>query len=561
MLTSLIKKIYYHPVHGTGITNRLVYKLILRFNNGYIVGYMKDRLMKKYMREAQNISAYRGIYNGPQTIFHKLPVICKQNFHIDYPDVKDRLPDNATITDLHILKTSGSTSGKPSEIPMTTEDFDTIRNYYRLFGRLAKEIMPLKYKYVNMFPISNSSTGILSEQVVPVDFRLGRSDADPAETYNIIINALSTKKLLPTEPLILGGLPILHLEFMDYLRTQNLQNLSVDNANNILEIVSNIKRNGICLYGGESPTIHEKLLLHSYYNKVAGVFGSTELGPKLGFSIELNLIFDIMLENNEFCQMLNIDRQTTPITFFFDKYLHHYEIVNKSLVITPLIQQTELKLRWDQDDYCQLINPQELVSALKKSSAKVSQILGNLDQKYNTNLVSHFVDMYHGKYDNLIKYFGLMLFYGRKGIIFGGANLDNTFMETVSDKLHETKLGEYVQHIAIHRPITKETDDVNTNNYSGLSLDILVDIKEKLSPTELLELKNDIIDIMRKEHHDLDKILEYYEHHGKLEQILNSINIIAYTENNSPMHDRFIASKKRNHIINKIDDKYNQYTY
>ena len=132
------------------------------------------------------------------------------------------------------------------------------RNYYINLAKVAgDDIMPHYYKYVNMFPESDSSTGRFSELLVPESYRLQRSNADPKLTLDIIIRALDIGECRYHSeymPLIIGGLPILHLMFM-----KELEN-SEDNVRNY------VKNHGICLYGGESPTIQERLELYSVYS-------------------------------------------------------------------------------------------------------------------------------------------------------------------------------------------------------------------------------------------------------------------------------------------------------
>jgi hypothetical protein len=566
----LLSKAYHHPVNGTGFTNRNVYKFILRFNDSWLIGKARSNILAKQIKQSKSIKAYREIYKDvPNLKFNNLPTITKQNFHLSYPNITDRMPDGTDMTNLHIVKTSGSTSGKPSEIPLSENDILFVKNYYRLFGHLAKELMPLEYKYINMFPTSNSSTGVLSEQIVPNEFRLGRSNADPAATCKIIQDSFDNGKLKESEPLILGGLPILHLEFLNHLRSLGQEQSA--------RITKYLKDNSICLYGGESPTISERLKLFSSYKKMAGVFGSTELGPKLGFSIEANLVFDIALTNKNILIELDNDYQgDAPITFFHDKYLHKYEVMNHegkidnnsrgNLVITPLIQQSELKIKWDQDDYVKLINAEELVVAMKKYNNELMSQLKTFDSNYGTSLEMVYNDIINtAKYENLIKYFGLMLFYGRRGIIFGGANLDNAFVEIVFNKLKEIQIyNNNVNYLAIYRePINNVNIVIGTNNYSGLRLDIAVETVNNLNIDEINELKIVIIDLMREQHNDFKSILEYYEHNNKLNEILANMHIHAYPNGASPMHKRFIASKKRIHIFKKIDDadKQNRYIH
>lgn len=552
---------YLYPLQDESWLNRLIYKLIIKYNDSWIIRMIKNRMINNSINKSRQIKAYQRLYNDlDKYSFKSLPIINKQIFHFRYPNIKDRVPHGTDISKLHIVKTSGSTSGKRAKIPLSNQDMLFIRNYYRLIGYLAKEIMPREYKYINMFPISNSSTGVLSEQIVPENFRLGRSNADPVRTYEIIDESLKNDNLNQNNFLVLGGLPILHLEFLSFL-----------NQNVYDDVKDLLKQKGICLYGGESPNIEERLKLYQYYNKIIGIFGSTELGPKLGFSIDLNLIIDIALTIKSIRKKLCNNIGHIPISFFFDKYLHHYEIINNSLVITPIIQQSEIKLKWDQDDYCELIDhPKCIIKIFKEKYEKICNKLDEYDNKYKTSLKDIFHTFLNGKlYDNFIHYFGILLFYGRKGIIYGGANLDNSFVEIIFEKL-KIKFKR-INYLAINRSENINTDkktDINMNinmdinmdmdvdNYSGLILNILVETQTKYSEEKLKKLKIKIIKLMKEQHHDLKAIWDYYESKDKLEQVLNKIHIIAYLDETSPMHIRFENSKKRVHIFKEITDNY-----
>jgi len=411
---------------------------------------MQRKLIKEHMLASRSIKAYQELYRSippNERTFDSLPAINKQSFHINFPEIRDRLPRTCTDEEyalLQIMKTSGSTTGHPSAIPIAAEDIQYLQNYYQLLAKISDGIMPVVYKYLNMFPISTSSTGIFSELVVPPNHRLGRSDTSPEKTVQIIRQS----GILTTETKLgIGGLPILHLQLLEYLQ--------INNANDILRY---LKLHGICVYGGESPTLVERLQLSRYYGQLMSIYGSTEQSPRLGFSLEPNLIFDIALTIPSIRSKLTKDtRQEVseaapmpPISFFFDKYLHNYEIIDGSLVDTPFVQQAELKIRWDQEDMCEIVDPNTVIRVIEQNQMDLLKEIIKIDKEYHTNIKEMFRDLMAGRYNKLAKYYGLILMYGRKGIIFGGANLDNKFVEIVFDELKY--YTDSVVHLALYRP-------------------------------------------------------------------------------------------------------------
>ncbi|AGF85654.1 hypothetical protein QJ854_gp128 [Moumouvirus goulette] len=541
-MSNIIKRVYYYPVEGTGFTNIWIYKFILALQDTWGMNYIKRKLLEKYYLDSYKIRAYNAIRRtyGLNAIINKL------NFHMAF-DIQDRIPIGTDLEDYLILKTSGSTSGIPCEIPINAEDITRLRNYYLNLAAVAgDDIMPRIYKYINMFPISDSSTGQFSELLVPESYRLERSDADPEKTIQIIKNALNSRELVANTPLIVGGLPILHLMLLENLQDE--------------QITTYLKKYGICIYGGESPTINEKLRLYKYYNKLFGIYGSTEMGPKLGFSNEPNIIIDIALTIPEFLgELTNI--KTAPISFFYDKYLHHYEVVNGNLVNTPLIQQAELKIRWDQEDGSEIINPEHIKQLLEKYQHEIEKKIKTYDES-SQNLLNIIFDklLYTSTYNKLFKYYGMVLFYGRKGVIFGGANLDSKFVEIVHQNIISEERYE-VEHLALYRGPTEDSDEITTSNYSGLRLDILVETNGELDEDSLYQLKNDIIRNMENQHHDFEQIMLAYRNKDQENIILQNIKLWAFNNESSPMHDRHKISGKRIYVIKQLDEKYNELHY
>jgi len=587
---------------------------------------MKQKLIKMYKKKAEHIKAYREIYqiNGSDAIINK------QNFHISYPNIDDRIPDDISTTErakVEILTTSGSTSGQPSNIPVFERDILYLENYYMNLGKISNGVIPHDYRYINMFPISGSTTGRMSELIVPEEFRLGRTNTDPKATAEL----LHKNKNLGV-PIIIAGLPILHLTLLDYLKD-----------NNETVLLDFIKRNVICLSGGESPTIEEKLRLMSEYKDIVSVYGSTESGPRLGFSTDANLIIDIALTIDEFLKDLGINAtHNKPLSFFYDKYLHEFEVISEQsndnlednsygiesyqnnqnnqnnknnkkvfvqgkLVNTPLIQQCELKIRWDQDDYSQLVNPNELINLLRKHSMTINSKLCDYDNQYGLHLNEMFAELIGSdtKFKNLLKYFGMLLLFGRNGIIYGGANLDNKFVELVCNQLKNGSHGPQINSIAIHRSdksdkfdqstgrpsqrsqisfsdqinqlngLNDDTYDaasttavksirsvniyggnqegINTNNYSGLRLDILVEVNDKFNKSDIPSIKKEIIRLMKQQHHDFEAILDYYEHNNAIVEVEKNIVLWFYNEGRGPISHRYKQTHKRNYILKKVD--------
>ncbi|AVL94522.1 hypothetical protein ma136 [Moumouvirus australiensis] len=541
-MSNLIKRAYYYPLEGTGFTNIWAYKIILGLQGCCAMNFIKKKLLEKYTLDSYSIRAYNTIRRtyGLNAVTNKL------NFHMAF-NIRDRIPTGTEPEDFLILKTSGSTSGIPCEIPISAEDITRLRNYYLNLAAVAgDDIMPRVYKYINMFPASDSSTGQFSELLVPDEYRLERSDADPNKTIEIIKQALDSGDLEENTPLVVGGLPILHLMLLENLQDE--------------EINDHLKKNGICIYGGESPTINEKLRLYKYYNKLFGIYGSTEMGPKLGFSNEPNIIVDIALTIPEFLAELT-DVKTAPISFFYDKYLHHYEIINGNLVNTPLIQQAELKIRWDQEDGSEIINPQLIKQLLERYQHLIQKNIQTYDEEAQNILFNIFDKLlYSSTYNKLFKYYGMILFYGRKGVIFGGANLDSKFVEIVHQNLISEERHK-IEHLALYRGPTEDNDDITTSNYSGLRLDILVETNSELDEDNLLQLKYDIIRNMEVQHHDFEQIMIAYRNKNQEDTILQNIKLWAFNSETSPMHDRHIVSGKRIYIIKQLDEKYNDLHY
>lgn len=545
-----VRSCYCYPLHGTGPTHRFAYKLFLGLHDTWIMRWVRKTLIQSYIAEAGTIRAYRELYGGLlNPSFGDLPITNKMNFHIGFQNVKDRVPDGTSdehIGSLEIMKTSGSTTGIPSEIPVSTTDVTNLCNYYQNVSLVSDGIFPSSYWYINMFPITNSSTGIMSELLVPERYRLGRSNVDPNVTFNLFANSLTKNKITDTGPIVLGGLPILHMEFLKYLEEKE-----DDPAKKNL-IVTTMKQRGICLYGGESPTIPEKLELHKYYSRIVGIYGSTELGPKLGFSIEPNLVIDLALQIPEILKAVTGQDSATPCTFFYDPYINHYEIVNGSLVNTPLIQQEELKIRWDQDDYCALAKPEDVVTILRNNRDQLTARLSEIDNRYNVDLAGILNEMLDGKeYDRLLSYYGMLIFYGRKGVVYGGSNLDNAFME----KVHE-ELQDQLKFMAISR---FESDDdkvgLTVDKYSGLRLDILV---EPHGEHDGDQLKSKILETMKRKHHDFEQIIGFYEANDRMDEVNDNLHLWVFDEGESPMHDIFEKSQKRNYILKKVGDEYKQ---
>lgn len=386
--------------------------------------------------------------------------------------------------------------------------------------------------------------------VIPDDFRLDRSNANSSETVNIINKGFIENTLKPQIDLVLSGLPIIHLNLIKYILDTNANN------SNILEY---LKRKGICLYGGESPTINEKLMLYQYYSKVVGLYGSTELGPKLGFSIDINLVMDIALRFPQVLNGLSSIRSCSPITFFYDKYLNNYEIISGSLVNTPLIQQAEIKIRWDQDDYCELISPIQIINAMKDNRVLIFNELLDIENRFHVHLTQIFDDLLDtDKYKNLIKYFGLILFYGRRGILYGGSNLDNKFVQSVFNKVN-SETNNLLNYLALYKePIIHDNNNnVNIALYSGLRLDLLIETTMPINSSELSRLKEFILNNMKELHCDFGKILHYYEANGQIREALDNIKLWLYQPNQSPMHKRFMKSNKRNYIIKQLQEDEN----
>jgi hypothetical protein len=196
--------------------------------------------------------------------FESLPIINKLKFHVANDSIVDRLDDRLTIEQVRkflMLRTSGSTTGKPSVVPFSEADVMHLRNYYVNLGRVSGGLFPSPddYCYITMFPSSGdglSSTGMFSEMIIPEKCRLGRSEASASKSYELIMDgffkngALLQKKV----HLVLGGLPILHLQFIEFLQRNREQ-----------FVLRYLKEKGICVYGGEAPTLQEKLKLYQVY--------------------------------------------------------------------------------------------------------------------------------------------------------------------------------------------------------------------------------------------------------------------------------------------------------
>lgn len=153
-MAALIRKAYYYPLTGHSWKHQLTYKAFLKYNDCWLVNCMKRSLIKTYIRKTEHVEAYRRLYPNQRipNEFNNLMVTNKQNFHIDFPNVQDRIPDNTTISDfrkLKILQTSGSTTGKPSSIPCSEKDIVNIKNYYIMLGRISPDMFPHEYKYVS----------------------------------------------------------------------------------------------------------------------------------------------------------------------------------------------------------------------------------------------------------------------------------------------------------------------------------------------------------------------------------------------------------------------------
>ncbi|AYV77692.1 MAG: arylamine N-acetyltransferase [Edafosvirus sp.] len=527
----------------------MAYMGLLRFQNVAVVKQLKKAIIRDHIAEAKTAPAYKHIWKGCKSFDHAdLPVVNKSSLHVGFPELIDRLPGNITLAEfrtMNILKTSGSTTGVPSAIPVSEKDIMMTRNYYSILASISNGLFPTKYWYLNLFPIVNSSTGVMSEQIVPDEFRLGRSNADPIKAVNIIQEAMDNKKLFKSS-LIIGGLPILHLELINHLKkTGNTTMLKY------------LHGNAICLYGGESPTVTEKLQMYQYYKQVISVYGSTELGPRLGFSSEVNMVIDLVFENSEILKQIDPHATNSPCTFMYDGYLNHFEVIEGSLVNTPIIPQTEPKIKWDQDDYSKLKNPGEIINILKSNQEEIYKMLGEKDAKYGTKLSSVFREMLNkdGKYSRLIDYYGIMLFYGRKGILYGGANLDGVFANNVFNDLK----AEYkeIDHFALYKSVNHdEKTELSSKSYSGLRLDILIDGR---MGTEMKydKLKERVVECLRKHHSEFDKIYSYYEHLNEVDTVKSNIKLWVFN-GNSPMHDRSLKSAKRNFIVKDIDKKYSK---
>ncbi|BCS82812.1 hypothetical protein QLL95_gp0323 [Cotonvirus japonicus] len=536
-MTNILKRFYYYPLSGTGITNVLVYKIILGLNDTCVIKYIKNKLIDDYISESTNIPAYISLYENSI----ELPIINKQCFHLQF-DVKGRIPIGTSVNDYLILKTSGSTSGTPSSIPVSEIDITRLRNYYTNLARVSGGIMPCHYKYINMFPASDSSTGKFSELLIPENFRLERSNADPNLTIETIQSAIDTNILKNKTPIVVAGLPILHLMLIETLNDYNDES----------DVTNYLKNNGVCLYGGESPTILERLQLYRYYSKLFGVYGSTEMGPRLGFALEPNLIIDIALSIPEISS--EITNSTSPaISFFYDKYMHNYEIINGSLVNTPLIQQAELKIRWDQEDQSEIINTMHVKRVIAKyeylliETFKTYNVIDDLNADILRSILHDF--LHTNTYKKLTKYYGLILLYGRKGVIFGGANLDSKFVEIVANQI-DYDFG--VNHLALHRNNTNSKSEISTKNYSGLTLDILVETQEILDNDTLLKLKPHIIELMEHQHHDFEQIMQAYRAKDQEHIVMSGINLFAYESDSSPMHFRHEQSGKKIYVVKNL---------
>ncbi|AKI79885.1 hypothetical protein QJ850_gp814 [Acanthamoeba polyphaga mimivirus] len=560
-LSSVIKTVYYYPLKNTGWTNILVYKIILGLQGSRFMKFIQKKLIDRYIQEALEIPAYITISEENDG---EIPIINKQTFHMRF-GVKGRIPIGSSVKDFDILQTSGSTSGVPSKIPVSDIDVVRLRNYYINLAKISgDDVMPQIYRYVNMFPTSDSSTGRFSELLVPEEYRLERSNADPDRTLQIIDKAIFDNHVSEDVPLIVGGLPILHLMFLEKLQDGN-------------EVSDYLKYNGICLYGGESPTIFERLKLYQYYHKLIGIYGSTEMGPKLGFAVEPNLIIDIALTIPEIALEIT-GTSDQPTSFFYDKYLHHFEIIDDSLINTPLIQQAELKIRWDQEDKSKLVDPIHLKNTLFEYRHLIKEKIESMGEN-NINLLQKIMNdvFYTNFYNKLFKYYGLVMLYGRDGIIFGGANLDSKFVEIILEKLKNESLP--INYLAIHRnnfiEQSKDSseysessefnesseDNIGISNYSGLTLNILVETSTGLNKSELLELKAHIIQQMEHQHHDFEQIMLAYKAKDQDDLILDNIKLWAFNSQESPMHDRYIKSGKRIYVIKKMDDVFMEQSY
>jgi len=424
MLRKFMRRVYQLPVSGTGPMNRIAYGALLQ--PAACVQKFREAMITDNIRRARTAPAYREIYKHVPPTVHRdlLPSINKMSFHIRHPEVIDRLSDDIdlkTFRGLKPYKTSGSTTGYPSIVPLGEWDITMLRNYYINLGKFSGGAIPSDYWYLNMFPISNSSTGTISEEMAPAHARLKRSDANVLQTIKTITDSMDS---IRDKPLMLTGIPILHLDLIDHLvKTKNTL------------ILGFIKKKGICLYGGESPTLHEKLQLYKYFHQVISVYGSTEMGPRMGFSTDMNTIIDIALSDPLLLKQFDPTSAKPHCTFMYDKYLNEYEIENGLLVNNPPFQLTELKIKWNQEDLAKLALPKDMISLLKANKEYLTEKIAKIDEKYGIALTPIFEKTLdpNGPYKNLIKYFGLMIFYGRAGILYGAANLDHAFVASIHE--------------------------------------------------------------------------------------------------------------------------------
>ncbi|MEZ4815325.1 MAG: hypothetical protein R3A80_09000, partial [Bdellovibrionota bacterium] len=110
-------------------------------------------MLRFYQEKALRIHAYRDVYKTHGTG----AIINKQNFHVKYSNIYDRIPDNIPETikaQIEVLNTSGSSSGKTSSIPIIPQDITHMLNYYKNLSIISEEVIPHKYGYINMFPIT-----------------------------------------------------------------------------------------------------------------------------------------------------------------------------------------------------------------------------------------------------------------------------------------------------------------------------------------------------------------------------------------------------------------------
>ena len=120
-------------------------------------------------------------------------------------------------------------------------------------------------------------------------------------------------------------------------------------------------------------------------------------------------MIDIILTIPNICQELT--GCTEPATsFFYDKYLHHFEEIDGRMVNTPLIQQAELKIRWDQEDNCKLISTQWVRNVITRNREHIINELDKYDVKYRF-VIQDVLDKFLNTsfYNKLFKYYGLIL--------------------------------------------------------------------------------------------------------------------------------------------------------